>query len=1138
MRISVTNRFYLAVIFVVGLAIAINYNSYQTFTMAQSESYWIRHAYQVLNQVEYIQRMVREMEASRKGFRSTNERRFLQSYESGQLRITGVIEELKKLVSDNPAQFERAARIEAAVDNLLDYWRRLGYDASQYDRLDLIRIMDAEQQLMTSLQHRLDDIARAERIIAYNRERRSEYIIQQATNGLIIGTIFIILIVLTLVYFIYREFRIRRRAEKQLLQKLTELEAVTQVSQDKNWTLTGISSVNKQLQGATNLIDLTQSVLTALVQYLGVTAGAFYHAQGGHFARRATFAYPQDSPMILDRKFGLIGQAALEKSPMVVDSVPATFWKLHTGAGEARPGQLIYVPLWYGKELKGMIELVAFAPLASQHLTLLEKVADSIAISMNSVESREKVFNLLRQVREQKQTLEHQQEELRQTNDALVQQAEVLQASEEEMRVQEEELRQMNTELEMRNQAIESARQALDNKARELEMTSKFKSEFLANMSHELRTPLNSVLILAKLLSENKTSNLTEKQLEYTRIIHRSGSDLLDLINDVLDLSKIEAGKIEIHLDPVPIRAIAEDMQQLFQSVADQKGVSFVIRQTDNLPETIQTDRVRLEQIIRNLLSNAFKFTPRSGTVTLLIRRVDGGSEFDNERLKLARNVLAVTVEDTGIGIPADKQQLIFEAFQQADGSTSRKYGGTGLGLSICRELSQRLGGEIKLSSEEGQGSRFTLYLPLTDDMPAQPEKRLPEPPAAEPAPVVEPSPVNDDRQRIQPGDNVLLIIEDDPNFASIVQDFARDKQYKTLVALRGDDGLNDARAYRPTAIILDMNLPGIDGWSLLKLLKADETLRDVPVHIISGGEPRSSLNGAIAYVSKPVSKDDLEDAFRRIGHHLNGHPKKVLVLTGRHLTNQALDPLLDKRLSHVERVYVQSVEEAVEQLRQQPFDCLIIDLEQAEPEDVGIVNQLRDALPSEKIPVIIHLDKDLSTTDERALKKVSDVIIRESRLSKDRLLDELELFLYKVQQTRPPDPMPPMPVGSSGDLQGKRVLLVDDDMRNVFALSTLLEEQHMNVVTAGDGKEALEQLEQNPVDIVLMDVMMPEMDGYEATRRIRANPRFGSLPVIALTAKAMTGDREKCLEAGASDYITKPVDTGRLLSLMRVWLS
>ncbi|GAA4469582.1 hypothetical protein GCM10023189_56810 [Nibrella saemangeumensis] len=1147
MQVTLKSRLYWGFSLAVALIILIGVLSYQTFRRQSYEADWVKHTYRVINQLENIQKVLLDMEASRRGFRSTNERRFLVPYNNGLRTIGPTVEALTEVVADNPDQLARARQVQADVNGLLQYWVDLGYDAGRYNRQDIVRITDIEKSWMDSLRNQLVKMIESEQKLLTQREMEADRAVDNATLSLVLGTIGILVIVGILMFLIIREFNRRRQAEQELQRNLNQLENLNQESEEKNWLLSGAATIHASMQGVADVPTLAEAAIKAVTRFLDVPVGAFYafRNEPGQLVLTAAEALPNSARMTFAVGEGLIGQAATRPELYVVKEVPADYWPIRSGIGQARPGEVALVPLWYDREVKGVLELASFRPFDARQLDFLNVVASNIAVALNAADAREKVMSLLEKVQEQKEELENQQEELRQTNEELVRQTEILQSSEEELKVQEEELRQINTELEEKNEAVETARQALALKARELEVTSQYKSEFLANMSHELRTPLNSVLILAKLLAENKARNLTDKQIEYANIINKSGTSLLDLINDILDLAKIEAGKIDLHMEIVPVTSIVEDLKQLFTVVAEQKGVRFVTRIDETAPADLCTDKHRLEQVIKNLLSNAFKFTPKGGTVTLSVETAQTRRLlFTTEGLTTADQVLAIAVTDTGIGIPADKQQLIFEAFQQADGSTSRKYGGTGLGLSIARELIRKLGGEVFIQSESGRGSTFTIYLPIRQAMVRPVAAKPTEIPVSLPAlplnGVEEQTELPDDRHTLNGNDRVMLIIEDDPNFAAVVQDFARQKGYKTLVALRGDEGLYYARTYRPTAITLDLKLPGIDGWQLLKLLKSDETLKHIPVHVISAvDEPLPVTGGATAYLKKPVAKEDLEQAFTQIGRQLPAEVKKVLVLSGNYLSQDSLKQLINDRSFDFACDYAATEEEARQMVKAQRYDCIIADIGEDLKKGVDELQALQNDPDTDEIPVIIYLAQDLSASDELQLKRLSDVIIRDSSRSKERLMDELELFLYKIQETAPRSvPRYETALGDEA-LLGKKVLLADDDMRNVFALSTLLEEQQMTVLTAGDGKEALELLNQHPdIHIVLMDVMMPDMDGYEATRQIRSDPRFARLPVIALTAKAMPGDREKSLEAGASDYITKPVDSQKLFSLMRVWLS
>lgn len=1148
MKISASNKLYIGFALAIILSVLTGVANYFAFKKQSSESQWVSHTYNALSQITEVQYDAIEMQSGKRGFRVTNEERFLASYHKGFKRIRPAMEELRRLVLDNYQQVENINKTENDVDAIIRFWEALPQDFSAVSHQQLVDITTREKALMDNIRADLSKMRDEEEKLLAIRQDANKEALSGAIWVTIIGTVLVQIIVIILIYFIISEFRSRKMAEDALQDKFDEVTILNETANNRNWILTGTSKINDSLQGTKEIAPLAESILQTITRYAGLPAGAvyIYNKDEGKLVMQASVSLPATAPESCLIGEGLVGSAALVRNAVITRNIPADYWSLQSAAGSARPGEILCMPLWYGEELKGVIELASFGPFASLCIEFLNVVGDNIAIAINAADAREKIMQLLNQVQLQKVDLQNQQEELRQTNEELTRQAEVLQASEEELRVQEEELRQINAELEEKNEAVEVSRQALATKARELEITGKYKSEFLANMSHELRTPLNSVLILAKLLSENRTANLTDKQVEYSKIIHKSGTDLLNLINDILDLSKIEAGKTDFHFEYVKVQGIIDDLKQMFSVVSDEKSIKFIESNGADVPKTIYTDKLRLEQVIRNLLSNAFKFTPKYGTVTLAMNIVRGMPAFDNDRLRKAGEVLEIAVSDTGIGIPESKQQLIFEAFQQADGSTSRKYGGTGLGLSISKELIKRLGGEIKLRSTEGHGSTFSLYLPLDENKQIAGNTDTPIP-----ADFVIPAPgadikiqdtVPDDREQLVKGDKVMLIIEDDPQFAKVVQDFAREKKFKTIVALHGDEGLYYAKIYHPSAIILDIQLPVMDGWTILKALKADEKLKDIPVHVISAMDNTDKPgNAAITYLKKPLEKEDLENAFGLIGKQLAKDIKRVLVVSGNDLRNDSLKNIITERHSEIVCDYAASENQAIELFGSQKYDCVVVDIGRDLNGGLKEVKHIHALTSKKEVPVIIYLDKDLTSKDEMQFKKISDVIIRNSEDSQNRLMDEMELFLYRVEEVGK-STYPRAAVNVIEDekmLAGKNILLADDDMRNVFALTNLLEEQEMNIITAENGKEALQVLNEQPdIDIVLMDIMMPEMDGFEAMRLIRQDSRFKNLPVIALTAKAMQGDKEKAIEAGASDYITKPVDSARLFSLMRVWLS
>ncbi|WP_343673063.1 response regulator [Chitinophaga sp.] len=1131
MKNSLKTRLYIGFSIAILMVIGGGIFTYITFKKQRSQAEWVEHSYEVITTAQRISRYVYEIESAGTAYRSTHLFKYLDPYFEIHPKILPAFYDLRKLVLDNADQLKRTIPIEKELIGLLNYWEGLGVrHDTNYVFSHVMEITKEERAMLEKVHADIQDMIVEERLLLAERNGENTASVSRASTALIFNTAFILLVAITLMVVSFREFNTRLQAQKELQVKLRETESLNDKANSDNWLLTGMSLINDSLQGDATIDALSSQNLQALVNYLDLPGGAFYcYEEDTHLLQ---FCAGKGLPATFKKSYalneGITGEAATQKELTVIKDVPASYWRLESATGNNTPGTIVCLPLWHDNGLAGLIELVSFAPLSERAMELLRNTAHAIAVAVNAATSRKKVMELLSRVQDQKETLEMQQEELRQSNEELTRQSEILQASEEELRVQEEELRQVNDEISVQNKALEMTRQELSAKAEELEQSSKYKSEFLANMSHELRTPLNSVLILARLLEENKEQNLSSRQIEYAGIIHKSGSDLLKLINDILDLSKIEAGKVEINIEPVAVRSITSDLEQLFHVVAEEKQINFITNIDPAVPTHIHTDGQRLEQVIKNLLSNAFKFTPKEGTIELAwTMHADG---------------LHISVSDTGAGIPADKQQFIFEAFRQADGSTSRKYGGTGLGLSISKELMKRLGGEIRLVSAEGQGSTFTIVMQTgTSTVPKALPARVEASPVKEVKAVALPEEqhVDDDRNSLGKKDKLILIIEDDASFAAILRDFARQKGFKTIVALNGNDGLFFARKFLPAAIILDMNLPLIDGNSILKILKNNEELKHILVHVVSAGEISLQVRGKVeGYTQKPLQVTDLETVFSGISSQLEARLKRVLVISdGVLLHHPFLQSLSDERQLQTRYHLVKTLTEAVTELQTHPYDGIVLDAGTDISESLARLNQLKQINAARDLPVIVYLDHDISEADELALKKNAAAIVRNSTFSGDRLMDELELFLYKLNESAIQQPTDRTPK-TERNLDGQKVLLADDDMRNVFSLSALLAAHGMDVVTAADGKEALEKLEENPdIRLVLMDIMMPEMDGYEAMRRIRANARYQNLPVIALTAKAMAGDREKCIAAGASDYIAKPIDSSKLLSLMHVWI-
>jgi CheY-like chemotaxis protein/HAMP domain-containing protein/signal transduction histidine kinase len=998
---------------------------------------------------------------------------------------------------------------------------------------------------------------------------------------------------------------------RNLNQMIANLRETTERNREQDWLKTNVAKFTRMMQGQKDVETVSRQIMSEVTPLVGAQYGAFYmqDAEEGSPLLRLIASYAYKARKHVANRFapgeGLVGQSALEKQPILLTNVPDDYVQITSGLGSAPPRNIIVVPILFEGTVKAVIELGSFNTFSQIHQLFLDQLSESIGVVLNVIQANMRTEellvqsqNLTQELQNQSKELQVQQEELERSNRELKSQAESLRASEELLRQQQEELQQVNEELEekasllaeqnkkveQKNKEVESARVALEEKAQQLSLSSKYKSEFLANMSHELRTPLNSLLILAKLLGDNKEGNLNDKQVEYAQTIFTSGTDLLNLINDVLDLSKVEAGKLDVHPTEIPILEVGEFVDRNFRPIADQKGLSFKIDATQDVPPTIVTDGHRLQQVLKNLLSNAFKFTQEGG-VTLTIRRAEKGRRFATRTLDAAADVIAFAVTDTGIGIPKEKQQLIFEAFQQADGSTSRKFGGTGLGLSISREITRLLGGEIRVESSPGKGSTFTLFLPAKYEPQAQsagmrgqavdrPASRSsPESTAANPTdsrdsrdshdsresrdrvavmeqpfvkeresrdPQLLSSPVADDRAEIQPGDRSVLIVENDPNFARILLNMAREKEFKGIIALDGEAAIDLAHAYHPDAITLDIDLPGIDGWAVLDRLKHHPDTRHVPVHVISGiaKRQRGLKAGAIAYLEKPVSKEALDEAFGRIQTFLEERVRRLLVVEDDETQRNAIIELVGAE--DVTITAVASAEDALRELSSMHYDCMVLDLGLHDMSGFELLERVKSDVSMSTIPIIIYTGKELSPAEETRLRKYAETIIVKDVKSPERLLDETALFLHRVEAKLPDQKRRMLEQLHTADsiFAGKKVLIVDDDVRNIFSLTSMLEDHGMQATFVENGRDAISSLEADPsIDLVLMDIMMPDMDGYETTQAIRQNPKFKSLPIIALTAKAMKGDREKTIAAGASDYITKPVDPEQLLSLMRVWL-
>lgn len=1132
MSINIKTRLYIGFIIAMLLVIGVGLISLSTFTSQYQQATSLKHSYKVLNQLTFVQSLLVDMETGRRGFRSTNDKKFLEPYNNALIKIQPALNDAALLVSDNINQSTHFNKLLNNIYDLLNYWKNLGDNASAYTREIITNINGIEKQKMDGVRRGINDLMNVELSIINEREAENVRSVNKAITWLVLGIILIIIIVGILIYFILREFKSRTKAEFDLKDNNTKLEILNVASEEKNWLLAGLAQLNECLQGVHSTNDVCNKALRKIVDYLQLDAAALYIYIEDSKTLELTSALGMnaEAKKIYQYNEGYIGRASSGSKILHLTEVPNNYVLVEGGVLNMGVSEVIYAPLFQNKELRGVLELLTFKTFSQQHIAFLNMVDDIIAEAIHSTQSRQKVMELLEKVQQQKEELKTQQEELRQAIEELNVQTEVLQSSEGELRVQEEELRQINSELNQKNETIENSQQALIIKTKELEKSSEYKSEFLANMSHELRTPLNSVLILARLLADNNTKNLTEKQVSHAKIIYKSGSDLLQLINDILDLSKIEAGKADVVIEEISLQNVALEMKDIFEVVAHEKSIDFTYEISETAPKTISSDKQKLEQILKNLLSNALKFTPDKGKIRLQFLGENNGKN------------IKIVVTDTGIGISDNTLQLIFEAFQQANGAANRKYGGTGLGLSITRQLVKLLQGTVSVKSKEGEGSEFSVILPSFLHSTTNTDTEV--------APIIYPfhlkevteqNVIKDDRNKLSPNDKVILIIEDDVAFATILRDLSSEKGFKTIVAIQGDEGLFYAHKYLPSAILLDMQLPVLSGGQVLEQLKSSPGLNKIPVHIFSAAEEnRIETATAFSYLQKPVSYTDISDTLLSIQGYLKSTIKKVLLIAGTHIQAQLMSQLFKERNFDVECQLAKSLGEGIELAETDTYDCSIADIStEAELNGVALIT-LHQTLAKKNTPLILYLDQDISTHDELALRKISEVVVTQSAGSQSRLMDEMELFLYKLQELKTSTKFRVTDSRlTDNELAAKKILLVDDDMRNVFALSAALEREEMEVITASDGKDALQVLKDNEgVDLVLMDIMMPEMDGYEAIRHIRNDLKLTRLPIIALTAKAMTGDCEKCIQAGASDYITKPVDIQKLLSLMRVWLS
>jgi len=920
---------------------------------------------------------------------------------------------------------------------------------------------------------------------------------------------------------------------------------------NQSWLKTCETELNEKMRGEQDILALSSNTITYIAKILNAQIGAMYiKTQKDTYNLFGSYAYSNHKNLSKEVKVGegIIGQAALEKQTILITNIPEDYIKIESGVGEALPKNILVTPFVYEGEVLGIIELGSFHEFTDIQLKFIEQISSSIAITVHSAEARSKMKELLAKTMEQSEELQSQQEELRQNNEELEEQTKALMESKSHLQNQQEELRVINEELQERTRSLETqksdisfknlslrtAQTEIQEKANALEVASKYKSEFLANMSHELRTPLNSILVLSQILA-SKVDNtpLSEKQLEFAKTIHSSGEELLNLINDVLDLSKVEAGKMDVNFEKIELSEVALYIDRTFNAVASEKGLEFNLEIEDGLSASIVSDSQRLQQIINNLLSNAIKFTS-SGRVTISFHTVRNNDSLNFK--DKAQGYLGISITDTGIGISLGKQDIIFEAFKQSDGTTSRKYGGTGLGLSISKELAALLGGSIVLESTVGKGSTFTLIIPYDGNNQKQ---SVDEEDILVSSEMLQYKTI-DDRDIISANDKSLLIIEDDEVFAKILFELAHEKGYKSLIAKTGLEGIDLALRHKPDAILLDIGLPDINGWKVVEKLKESKDTENISVHVISAGDYYNStekMNSVLGYIKKPASLESLDEVFMKIQDNDLQPLKKLLIV------DESMDQFgsIAEILRHkgYQVTLRGSGVEAYNLLTTEVFDCLILDLVLKDMSGVELLTKLRNENIT-NLQVIIHTENQVTQEDEIELQRYTQSIIIKGTRSTERLVSEVSLFLHDLDTKI--DKQKIKIIKSEHEkkdaLCNKKILVVDDDMRNIFALTGVLEEKGLKVVVARNGKEGVEKLNENlDIDLILMDIMMPEMDGYAAIRKIRKQERHKKTPIIAITAKAMKDDKQKCIDAGANEYLTKPIDMNKFISLLRVWL-
>jgi signal transduction histidine kinase/DNA-binding response OmpR family regulator/CHASE3 domain sensor protein len=1107
----------------------------------------VQRSDELLTQASTVQKLDLDMESGLRGFLLNGDERFLAPYDAAAMRLQPAMQQLKEQVRTDGPQLQRLQRI----DQLQSKWREFANDRMAQKRRDPLAPVSA------TTGRELKDEARAEfdEFFAVERRARADRIDTANRNVLITALIFVLFMLGTGGLIAWRGRRDLLGLSEGYEHALEEQDRQAGALQAQAWLREGQSLLSERLGREQDVAEVGHGALEFLSQYLGVVVGALYLPQPPGFVRAATWGWQQDQSarsghMPEDRT--LVAECASQRRKIALDPAPAGYLKVSSSLGEGAAQSVLLAPIEHEGRLTGVLEIGLLRPLQPRDGELLTYCSGILGASLEAARYRKRLQDVLEETQQLNEELQVQQEELRTANEELEEQSRALKESQAHLESQQAELEQTNVQLseqadrlEQQRDQLREAQVLLEERAAELQRASRYKSEFLANMSHELRTPLNSSLILARLLADNAEGNLSEEQVKFAESIHTAGNDLLNLINDILDIAKVEAGKLEVRAEVTPVASLTTGLKSMFEPLAQRKGLHLEVVIADGTPQTLFTDRQRLEQVLRNLLANAVKFTEH-GSVTLHVA-------------PSGRDRMCFEVRDSGIGIEPSQQEAIFEAFRQADGTSSRKYGGTGLGLSISRDLARLLGGDISVSSAPGQGSTFTVILPL-EYQPAMAQQPVamappttasssaPPPIPATATPTPAPAPARpqppsfaDDREQAPDARRTVLVVEDDAGFASILYDLAHELGYRCLVAHDAREGCELAFRHLPDAVLLDILLPDETGLAVLQRLKEDPRTRHIPVHALSAedrSEPALQM-GAIGYARKPASREDLQGVFRRLENKLSQKLKRVLLVEDDVRQQESVIALIGD--GDIEITAVSRGAEALAELAESVFDVMIIDLKLPDMTGQELLHRMAAGEGRSFPPVIVYTGRNLTRDEETELLRYSRSIIIKGARSPERLLDEVTLFLHKVETQLSTERQKMLRTARSRDkaFEARRILMVDDDMRNIFALTSALEHKGAEVEIARNGVEALQKLEQNPdgIDLVLMDIMMPEMDGLTATREIRKNPRWQKLPVIAITAKAMKEDQEKCLAAGANDYLAKPIELERLFSLMRVWM-